>query len=879
VPLQLGDAFTSAAQHSWNSVVTHTVANTLRVLLLQAAEAGICRNAGNNSLASSIRQQLQQSGMLQQLAAVMTAMAAEMQTETAALPAGVDAGAPSAGVNTERFTGYNTVQQWFVAVAYMQSHVCKLWDCQDPPATWLWGPTGHVATVLQWTFTALQHVSAVVQHVLPTMQERAPQQAGTLQSELQDSVEKALGLCHWVASGHLGERPPAQQGQDSGEDGLQHLQQLLLSPHLLPCIAAALVLCATRMNCSSSGDGSSSSSSGGAVSDTPPGCQLQLLQLLGLAPDLTAWHQQQDAVPSTCEVLFVAAKACLECCSTSWEQQIDITGPSHLDLQQQRQWDFEAQLWLLLPTVLLPCASSLLSHSTPDLGLQQQDAMQLVQQLLQISREGVPLSVQLQRALGQLAAQPSAAWVQEMLDVTLRLADQLLCQQQPSAAAGTAAAAAQGRAGSSTGSNSRREMRPQTNAVCVVHLLELLSDIARTSQPLLYGPSRSDNSRPRGADGAAVLPPVATKFVGFAASLEAALRAVSAALPLIVQSGTGISLAGLNGGISVLCADMLLTRSDQTHSVLMQQMGLCGPAALAQEQRQLYSLLSTVLKMGHRESAAADACLNEGTKSACCCSAGQAAVGLLTMASPAGTGGQAAAGQHAAATAAPAAQLPAVDCLPSLVIVGRCCLQWAQQVQQLAPKLLLLNSAASEQPEQGQEQLNALLNEYSVAVVCIPSLQQTALSIGVVRSNTLESVIGAVSGWVGGLGSSAASAFAQLKAAGCAPQQLQQQLQALLAAQHASLALLEQQLQATGAMLCNIAVPHFCNNPACANISGPTEVRLVSGRSCICAGCCTARYCGRDCQRAAWQHHKPVCKALAAAGVVAPGVATPSAVR
>jgi hypothetical protein len=78
-----------------------------------------------------------------------------------------------------------------------------------------------------------------------------------------------------------------------------------------------------------------------------------------------------------------------------------------------------------------------------------------------------------------------------------------------------------------------------------------------------------------------------------------------------------------------------------------------------------------------------------------------------------------------------------------------------------------------------------------------------------------------------------------------------------------------QQLQATGGMLCNIAVPHFCNNPACWNISGATEVQLVSGRSCICAGSCTARYCGRDCQRAASKQHKPVCKALAAAAAAA----------
>ena len=133
----------------------------------------------------------------------------------------------------------------------------------------------------------------------------------------------------------------------------------------------------------------------------------------------------------------------------------------------------------------------------------------------------------------------------------------------------------------------------------------------------------------------------------------------------------------------------------------------------------------------------------------------------------------------------------------------------------------------------------------------------------------LKSWIATVAKWVGGTDAPAA---AQLEAAGCSPQQLQQRLDALLSAQQgaeqgltdATLAALVQQLQAIGAMLSNTAVPHFCNNPACANLSSPTEMRLVSGRSCICGGCHLARYCGRACQRAAWKQHKPVCKALAA---------------
>jgi hypothetical protein len=203
------------------------------------------------------------------------------------------------------------------------------------------------------------------------------------------------------------------------------------------------------------------------------------------------------------------------------------------------------------------------------------------------------------------------------------------------------------------------------------------------------------------------------------------------------------------------------------------------------------------------------------------------------------------------------------------VLFGRCCLQWAEQLLQQAAGLLLLASGTL---QQGRQLQDALLHQHSVANVSIPGLRDEAATL---PDERLESLVATMSGWVGCRES--AACVDQLAAAGCSAQQLQQQLDVLLAAQQgtqqvltdASLAALVQQLQVTGRMLCGIAVPHFCNNLACGNISGPTEVRLVSGRSCLCAGCLTARYCGRDCQRAAWKQHKPVCKALAAAAAAA----------
>jgi hypothetical protein len=162
-------------------------------------------------------------------------------------------------------------------------------------------------------------------------------------------------------------------------------------------------------------------------------------------------------------------------------------------------------------------------------------------------------------------------------------------------------------------------------------------------------------------------------------------------------------------------------------------------------------------------------------------------------------------------------------------------LQWAEQLQQQGPKLV-----PGTMLEFGGRHFTTQIPVYQdgAAVVCIPRLRVGPAIVA--PADRLDSMAGTVSEWVGGIDPDSA-AYAQLEAAGCSPQQLLQQLGAMLSAQQgtqqgqqlsdASLAALVQQLQAVGVMLCSISVPHFCNNPACVNLSGPTEVRLVSGRS------------------------------------------------
>jgi len=122
---------------------------------------------------------------------------------------------------------------------------------------------------------------------------------------------------------------------------------------------------------------------------------------------------------------------------------------------------------------------------------------------------------------------------------------------------------------------------------------------------------------------------------------------------------------------------------------------------------------------------------------------------------------------------------------------------------------------------------------------------------------------------------------AQLAAAGYDSEAVKQQLQDAAATlepfsipkhawDHAVINHGVEQLQALGLTLTALAIPLACNNPACSNLSGASELQLVGGRSAICAGCLKARYCSRQCQREHWKRHKPVCKALAAAAVNSP---------
>jgi hypothetical protein len=73
------------------------------------------------------------------------------------------------------------------------------------------------------------------------------------------------------------------------------------------------------------------------------------------------------------------------------------------------------------------------------------------------------------------------------------------------------------------------------------------------------------------------------------------------------------------------------------------------------------------------------------------------------------------------------------------------------------------------------------------------------------------------------------------------------------------------ELSALGGSLCAVAHKRCCNNPGCANLSGPSELQRVKGRSNTCSGCHTAPYCSSICIK----QHRLVCKALSMAAAAA----------
>ena len=290
-----------------------------------------------------------------------------------------------------------------------------------------------------------------------------------------------------------------------------------------------------------------------------------------------------------------------------------------------------------------------------------------------------------------------------------------------------------------------------------------------------------------------------------------------------------------------------------------------GPGS--EVQRQLHSLLATMVKLSRWDMLGHDDRMGYHTAAACIAwSLLDAAAEIQHTQQQQQEPAAAAAAEGELSCSSGTADAAAAAMLPCVVILGRCCLMWAEhsatqsKQQQQQQQQQEWQQTSSSHEEQQQEPPEGSDNEY-------------------VRLNH-PALLSVVQRWM-----AAGSTCDQHAVAGYVPLQvLQQQLLATedllqdesdesdtvcLAA--------AQQLWSIGLALCSFAVPCMCNNPGCTSMAVMSELASVSGRSCICGGCRLAHYCGRACQRAAWKQHKPVCGALSAAAASSSAVADSTA--
>jgi hypothetical protein len=535
---------------------------------------------------------------------------------------------------------------------------------------------------MQLCSAALQHVSSVLQHVVPVL----PQHRRALMANLKATIttilmlgqDMVVGVCNWKTHTELqatSQQPLCSTAASLDAQAQQRLQQLLLSPHCMPFLASFMLLTVswyTRMRLqaakdstqatvgtsgsassngghssrggSSSSCGSRSSSSSetgsraqqlgaqqrlpahaaassnrdaaqhqvgdGSISLSP--CQQQLFELLGLSSQLVGMMPQHVILPRDGQAdnlgqTTVTVLAC-GCCCDALRNLIAAPGTQ---LQQvggdTQRWRFEQQLLLLLPSVLLPCADSLLPPGT---GPQPQawkstdqwqgdDTNHLANAmlLLTLCSNALIVSNSIQHSYGDAWGEyrlPHPDWVTEVLCGLLQLADQLLLeqQQQQGLAASSALAGQPQQGGSITSSASSSGSNLAVQADVAQALLGLLLPSLRvfastrsnssTASPLHVG-SSADTAACDVAGTAAVstlsaaVPGLFNGFARFHTTIEAGLRKVTTAVqhgvlqrpsrPLWchLQRLTGHSddggtpapsLLGLNWGSCTACSHM-----------------------------------------------------------------------------------------------------------------------------------------------------------------------------------------------------------------------------------------------------------------------------------------------------------------------------------
>jgi hypothetical protein len=253
VPLQVGAALRTAAKLGCTSPVMVAALGVLDVLLREAKVSGLIKDdAAAGNLAASMQQQLQQTGVLAQLAGVMAGLAAELRSDAAAIRGSTQEQLCS---DLQRFelcsqcscSVFSRQSDVLFFVARLQLSLRLLWTSpgQSTEASshaWVCDPNSGMAEAsMQLVTAALQHTSSVLQRVLPAAEQRDPQHAAALLHHLGKRTHEVLHLGGSVGIMllHAEQYNSSEQQQQhqhstaaaSGAQAQCQLQRLLLSPH------------------------------------------------------------------------------------------------------------------------------------------------------------------------------------------------------------------------------------------------------------------------------------------------------------------------------------------------------------------------------------------------------------------------------------------------------------------------------------------------------------------------------------------------------------------------------------------------------------------------------------------------------------------------
>jgi hypothetical protein len=277
--------------------------------------------------------------------------------------------------------------------------------------------------------------------------------------------------------------------------------------------------------------------------------------------------------------------------------------------------------------------------------------------------------------------------------------------------------------------------------------------------------------------------------------------------------------------------------------------------------KQLYSLLTTLLKCGKWDCSQAPAGSPRAFYAYTSCSAVFRAACTVIEGSTAeitgspSTSGLVAvhsssrcdAGSTGSSSSSHAAGQEVAAVLPWMVLLGHCCLQWGSQLAG-APSPILHAGRG--------------MQFGSVASI------KGKLAEAVYISNAWLSA-GSHASQVAAMGYDIDGMKERLDSAATTSRLVDMSLRVGSDDAVVTLPMLLEQVQSVGIALTSFAHPLACNNPLCSNAMGPSESALVQGKTSRCSGCRSARYCGKACQVSHWKQHKHVCKRLAAAATAA----------